>query len=329
MLSQFVTFIKTIYNDSEMKINKNQLVSLIAILLICVLMLGGSTFAQDSFFFSETGHTISGNFLEYYLSYPNAEVLFGYPITEIFSGELGNRLQYFDKVRFEEDAFGEVSLSPIGKLAYTTGNLSIEQDSLLSCQRMNSWEFSICFHFLNFYYSNGGELLFGKPISSMENEKGLIVQYFENVKMEWNPNDLGTEIRMSNLGTLYFNLKSEDSTLLIPILSDNYQYEILELNAQVFVEDALLESGEMQTLYVYATDQNGVPVPDVNIYSTLFIRSNGEKLQEIPAAVTNKNGIVVVYFIPEYIQNEIVRVIVTLNSDALTTNFETSFRLLN
>jgi hypothetical protein len=301
-------------------------IAIIVCITVCFLFISGSS-AQDAFYYSQTGHSIDGNFLDFYLSVPNVDHLFGSPITDVFPGELGNLLQYFENVRLEEDAFGKISLSPIGKLAYSHGNEAIGHMSLLSCQQLTNWQFSICFDFLDFYYANGGEPIFGKPISGMEKEHGRIIQYFENMVLEWTPDDKNNKIQVGDLGFEYFINKGEDKNLLLPNISKNSEYKILDLSVQVFVEHALLEPGEVQTLYVHVTDQNGVPVPGVNVYTTFKYSVEQEKTQEIPAGVTDENGMSVIYFISEIIQMEKVRVITTLNYGTITIHSETSFKI--
>jgi hypothetical protein len=300
--------------------------AIVICITVSLIFISGSN-AQDAFYFSHTGHSISGNFLDFFLSIPNVEKLFGSPITDVFIGELGNNLQYFENVRLEEDAFGKISLSPIGKLAYSPGNEAIDHSSLLSCQQPAGWQFSVCFDFLDFYNEHGRESIIGKPISGMEKEHGRIVQFFENMVLEWTPDDEEYNVQVGELGFEYFIRKGENKDLLLPNIPNISEYEILDLNAQIFIEHALLESGEVQTLYVHVADQNGVPVAGVNIFTTLTYSQEQEKTQEIPAGVTDEYGMSVIYFICEINQMENVRVITTLNYETITIHSETSFKI--
>ncbi len=56
--------------------------------------------------------------------------------------------------------------------------------------------------FLSFWRRNGGELIFGYPISGEMVEDGRIVQYFERARFEYHPEHLGTEyqVMLSLLG---------------------------------------------------------------------------------------------------------------------------------
>lgn len=285
-----------------------------------------SSNAQTNFYFPQTGHSLSDNFLDFYLSIPNVESLFGYPITDVFYGELGNRMQYFQKVRLEEDAFGKIFISPIGRLAYSPGNDIIEQESILSCLQSSNWEYPVCFDFLSYYYQHGSESIFGKPISGIEMERGRIVQYFENIFLEWHP-DGEEKIKIGNLGSIYFNKKNENELLLLPNLLNASEYPILELYSEVFVEHALLEPSELQTLYVYVTDQNGIPLSGVNIFTSLYFSSDEDNTQEIPVGITDENGISQIYFISDVLQKENIRIVVTLNYKSISINSETSFRI--
>lgn len=57
--------------------------------------------------------------------------------------------------------------------------------------------------FLSFWRRNGGELIFGYPISGEMVEDGRIVQYFERARFEYHPEHLGTDyqVMLSLLGS--------------------------------------------------------------------------------------------------------------------------------
>src|SRR5690349_12616138 len=77
---------------------------LTGVLVLCLLAVSWvSVQAQttDSRYFSETGHNVSGDFLVFYESNPNAIFLYGYPITEQFTSRDGKTVQYFQRARFE------------------------------------------------------------------------------------------------------------------------------------------------------------------------------------------------------------------------------------
>lgn len=54
--------------------------------------------------------------------------------------------------------------------------------------------------FLQFYDALGGASFLGLPLTGERSESGLTVQYFENVRLEWNP--IARSVNLSNLGDL-------------------------------------------------------------------------------------------------------------------------------
>ena len=76
--------------------------------------------------FPETGHSLSGEFLEFYERSPDGLTVYGYPITEAFIDPVyGHLIQYFQKSRFElfpnEPPEKRVQLSNLGEWLYQTG----------------------------------------------------------------------------------------------------------------------------------------------------------------------------------------------------------------
>ena len=76
-------------------------IAMVILLLVLTGMTGSQTFAQaiaDREYFPETGHWVTGAFLEKYYSTPNPQELFGYPITDAFPEYIsGLTVQYFEK----------------------------------------------------------------------------------------------------------------------------------------------------------------------------------------------------------------------------------------
>jgi hypothetical protein len=82
-------------------------------------------------YFTETGHNVVGKFWNTYQSTPDAEVLFGYQITDQFVAVFpaGLEVQYFQRARFEyhpELPEGQcVQLTPLGTSLYKAGAPSL------------------------------------------------------------------------------------------------------------------------------------------------------------------------------------------------------------
>ncbi len=59
--------------------------------------------AQDQSYeyFSQTGHSVQGDFLKFYHAISDPTTIYGYPITEAFPSKDGNQVQYFQRARIE------------------------------------------------------------------------------------------------------------------------------------------------------------------------------------------------------------------------------------
>ena len=71
-------------------------------------------------YFEETGHRVTGEFLEFYRQVDNPLLVYGYPITDAYQDPTTRIIvQYFQKARFElhpESPQGlRVQLSPLGE----------------------------------------------------------------------------------------------------------------------------------------------------------------------------------------------------------------------
>ncbi|MGQ9628598.1 MAG: LGFP repeat-containing protein [Anaerolineae bacterium] len=71
--------------------------------------------------------------------------------------------------------------------------------------------------FLRFYREHGGELLFGYPLTEEFVESGLRVQYFQNVRMEWHPeNPHPYQVELGLLGEILHGREPPISSSEIP-----------------------------------------------------------------------------------------------------------------
>ena len=172
-------------------------------------------------YFSETGHNLSGQFLQKYRSAANPLLVYGYPITEQFTGRDGRLVQYFQRARFEwhpELPFGsQVQLTALGRALYAP-QMQLNVFSPAACEYIPATGFWVCFDFLDFFRLNGGAAQFGNPISPIEYHTGLLVQYFENARLEWHSAmPAGQRVSLTWLGRLYFDALAEDPALLAPV----------------------------------------------------------------------------------------------------------------
>jgi hypothetical protein len=158
----------------------------------------------DMYYFTETGHTLKGEFKKYWDKYGGLPV-FGFPTSEEFQevsqtdGKLYN-VQYFERNRFEyhpENAGTAYSVL-LGLLGseMTKGR---SFPTVAPIQSTNTlWWFketghSLSGRFLEYWQQNGGLAIFGFPISETFQENGLLVQYFERNRFEYHPENAGSK----------------------------------------------------------------------------------------------------------------------------------------
>jgi hypothetical protein len=153
----------------------------------------------QTLFFSQTGHHLSNRagFLDFWRA--NGQVLlFGYPITEEII-EDGRIVQYFERTRLEYHparAGGEAQVR-IGLLGseLTAGRFVAVPDPQNGARYFPETGHSLGGEFRAYWERRGGLAIFGYPISEELNEDGLVVQYFERARFEYNPNDMGAFYR--------------------------------------------------------------------------------------------------------------------------------------
>jgi hypothetical protein len=185
----------------------------------------------DVRYFSETGHNLSGRFLQYYrsnglnLGDPGTSereslALFGYPLSEPFTeinpdtGEL-LEVQYFERARME---FHPQNRDPyrvlLGRLTVTllrrslTPNVQAPTPAAPGCSYYIETGYDLCPPFRQFWNTNGALPVFGYPITRARDELSLTdgktyqTQYFERERLEYHPENRGTpyEVLLGLLG---------------------------------------------------------------------------------------------------------------------------------
>src|SRR4051812_16037982 len=169
--------------------------------------------STGSRFYAETGHYVSGQFLAFYDGMPNAQDLFGLPLTEEFQQRIDGRswsVQYFERARLEwhpELAQGAaVQLGILGP-AMLNGRTIARLPVLASTAKRVYFPetgHTLAYGFLNYWKAKGGLGVFGFPISEELNEDGMTVQYFERARFEYHSKLAGTPyaVRLTPLGYL-------------------------------------------------------------------------------------------------------------------------------
>jgi hypothetical protein len=240
-------------------------------------------------------------------------------------------VQYFEKVRFELDPSLppglRVKLSPLGEYLYQEGQLMPRPTNFPACQYFPKTGNSVCYAFLIFFEKYGGITQFGYPISDFENHEGWIVQYFQNARLEWHPENLpGERVVVSDLGYNYFNYRDENPRLLNPVEEEEYIVPIWRLHPRAFVSSAILPVGETQTLYVIVQDQNLKPVSGAQVDFTIEF-SNGTE-SEFRINDTNEAGVSTFSFKVSANSPGIAKIFVLVTLDNfLTGETRTSFQI--
>ncbi len=278
-------------------------------------------------YFPETNRWISEPFLSFYTTTPKAENIFGYPITEAYDTSW-TTVQYFQNVRLEIDNLGFVIISPLGDLFYEKGEgVPARQfnSSNSNCQIESNWDYPICFGFLDFYSKNGGEAIFGKPISGLEYNGDILVQNFLNSRFEWLPNSQdGQTVALAKLGNLFLYAIGEQQYSEIENFENNND-AIFDLNIWGLVSKVTASKEDIQTINVIVRDQNNFPVEGVNIFVNIIYPNNTENPQHTEPIFTNSRGIAKINFpvLGENIGK--VQLIIVANYKNITKTTRSSF----
>ncbi len=306
---------------------------LVALTLLLVLV-PFTLYAQETErYFSETGHTVKGEFLAYFNQHGGLRI-FGFPITEQFIMN-GRTVQYFQRARL--DLFPENQVSQrvqLGKLGEELGKKTppgMAPGPNIYYQRFYpETGHTVAYAFLNFFDSNGGVAVFGYPISDYgpENGNGRIVQYFQRGKLEWYP-ELATEqrVQLADLGSIHFDLMAAQGKLNPALKKPGPSGQIvnvpLELKVSATTKYAITSRRLNQTVFVYVTDQKNMPLKDAEVSFTTR-DATGVKLYHLPK--TNADGFTFYRFDVDAFQPaQTVYIEVTATSNGITGTDQTSF----
>ncbi|MGB9668955.1 MAG: hypothetical protein ACPL0B_01085 [Anaerolineales bacterium] len=286
-------------------------------------------------YFSETGHFLGGDFLTKYNETPNAELIYGSPITEAFYSPSSKRLtQYFEKARFElypeNPPELRIRVTPIGELlhAYQPGQPLDINTPLSGCKNFLETGYSVCYSFLDMFNQLGGVRVFGYPISNLETQDGLIVQYFQLSRFEWHGNAaLNNKVQISDLGRRLFELSGEDKRLLAPLMPGNNAPQIIHrLQIHGFTELAVTPQIGSQTVFIIVQDQNNLPVTNALVAAIIDL-PDGQQIAAPFPLPTDNNGLAKFNF--NFQSTEIGLAIIRIEAryDIYSAKTVTSFRI--
>jgi len=308
----------------------------LAIIIILTSSLGWTNaIAQQNRqrYFPETGHLVSGEFLDAYERVTDPQLLYGNPITEMYKDQAtGYYIQYFEKARFElhMDAPAElrVKLTPIGQFIYSTGPALPKLESSLGCNYFPETGYQVCYSFLEFFKKYGGVAQFGYPISNFEDHNGRVVQFFQIASLEWHPElPPGKQVVVGELGRQYFDIRGENPGLLPPVRPDNFAPRtILRLHARAFPQNSVTALKGEQTIYIIVQDQNMFPVQGARITLSLST-PQGSEIQLPSPAVTDANGITKISFAFNAQTQGLAQVKIHVEYENMDASTITSYRL--
>jgi len=301
------------------------------LVLTLLLRPWGTVHAQSAElqYFPETGHHVKGDFLRFYKSVHDPQLVFGYPITEQMTSKDGKAVQYFQRARFELrtdlPVDQRVQLSSVGRALYQPAN-QLKLDNTAGCEAFPTG-YSVCFAFLDFYRANGGAAQFGNPISPFEFHENLIVQYFEKARFEWRadrPED--QRVVLTDLGRLYFEQLGEDPIQLKPVQPlDATINAILSIRVRAFVLKPLTGTTGQQTVYIIVQSQTLQAVSNATGKATV---SWPDGRAEDYFFTTNRSGLGTVTFnFADQKRGELVPIDIVVVYQGLAGTTRTSFRV--
>lgn len=320
----------------------------ILILMVGLVLMNGSVsfraYAQipDQIEFDETGHVLTGAFLEKYLSIPQSTMLIGAAITDEFYADesspvAGMRVQYFYNSRFEfhsENPPGEqVVIAPLGRLLFELnpiGPLEAQQINDPGCIYFIETKHQVCYAFRAFFEANGGVEFFGYPISEIVTVNNRRMQYFENARFEWYPEfPRDRQVVLSDVGAMYFTLTENPELILpgnrnifgIPVTTGR----ISELKVHAFPVNAFTPAGSNQTIYVLVQDQGSRMAPNVQV--TLDVSYLSEGVDSFGMPITDENGVTRITFPVKNTSIGVVEILVTAVYANITKITRCSFRI--
>jgi hypothetical protein len=307
-------------------------------------------------YFPETGHSVRGEFLEFFEAHGGLAV-FGYPLTDEFTQDV-RRVQYFQKVRMEwHPEFPEpynVQLGLLGdELGYRQPPISSAEIPPANHPQRRYYPetgHTVSFAFLDYFDEHGGLDVFGYPITEFLIERGHIVQYFQRACLEWHQeNPHPYKVQLGLLGEIDVNQKLDekklDPTLLdpqpppaimtpptplstsassaSPTATPTPLPSVTAIDVSASVKYAITGREGYQTVYVYATDQRRRGLPGAQV-SFVAHYTTGDRAFSAPP--TDTTGYAYHTFsVSNPLPGYIIVIDVTVTYDSLTATTQTSF----
>jgi hypothetical protein len=185
------------------------------LIVFIILILGGcqgqpisSADSGKSHYFTETGHTVRGDFWRFFNIYGGVESL-GYPLTEEIVASRWT-VQYFEKGRLERHPENEpayrVTVGWLGDLLQRR-RPPIPRELIPRVDDSNRRYFPETGHtlsgdFLSYFEAQGGSVRFGLPISEPFLEEGRLAQDFQSARFFWTP-EAASLVTLEDIGRVH------------------------------------------------------------------------------------------------------------------------------
>jgi hypothetical protein len=205
-----------------------------------------------------TGIPVGKEFLSFYEQNGSARVI-GYPLlVPYIDTNSGRQIQYFKRMRLEYDQDnGNLSITQLGKWAIPNVENQVPA-SVASSEASRSFPdtgLKVQDEFLAFFEANGGEMMFGLPLSPQLDEGGTRVQYFENARLEWHPEaTIDNRIQVGLLGETHFRQVGIHEGI-IPATPESSPM-VSEAKVRAYLRAPILYQGEEQIIFVNVKDAN-------------------------------------------------------------------------
>jgi hypothetical protein len=285
----------------------------------------------DRRFFEETGFEIAGEFLKYFDQHGGLEI-FGYPISAAYNRH-GVMVQYFQKARMEWHVVGPYANT------VTLGNLGQElgfQNEGLAKPVRSTWrrlyfeetQHTVSHFFLKYFHAYAGVDLFGPPITEMFIEDQKVVQYFQRLKLVWDPRTM--RVTTGSLGDLYVKTHGDSfpPNVLKPVDLQFGESREWELSAMLGVSHATLGTDHLQRIVVVVHNPSTEPaaLQDANVTIKLMTKS-GELIRDWSYAGSTDAAGRIEASIPleAFVPGDVIIVKADVGYGTLRTEAETSF----
>ncbi len=235
-------------------------------------------------FFEETKQWVRGEFYTYFRTHGGLEI-FGYPLTEEIMDQ-GLRVQYFQKARLEWHPGNpnpyKVQLGLLGEeLKYRQP--PVPEPTPRSRRKVYFPEtgHTVSYAFLDFFNQHGGIDIFGYPITEMYFEDGQIVQYFQRLKLQWQPNGTTNTVVVGNLGEVYVRMYSyrwQQQRNSTEDAKPASMPEVTGLQAVVSLRYSVMSTRRNQIVTVLVNDTTGRPLENAQVSISFVDKSTNTVL---------------------------------------------------